>query len=51
MQAMEYSATFLARISVVCLVRTSPASSIVNPAAIHITRAPASTNQSVFNAY
>ena len=39
-QAMAYRATFLVRISVVFLARTSPASSIENPAAIHMTRAP-----------
>ncbi len=40
MQAMAYRATFLVRISVVFLARTSPASSMAKPAAIHITRAP-----------
>ena len=40
MQAIEYRPTFLVRISAVFLARTRPASSIVKPAAIHMTSAP-----------
>jgi len=40
MQAIAYSDTFLVRISVVFFARTRPDSSIVNPAAIHMTSAP-----------
>ena len=36
---MAYNATFLVRISTVLRARTSPASSMVKPAAIHITNA------------
>ena len=40
MQAIEYRPTFLVRISAVFFARTSPDSSIVKPAAIHMTNAP-----------
>ena len=41
--AIEYSPRFLVTISDTSFFCTSPASSIVNPAAIHITNAPAIT--------
>ena len=39
-QAIEYSATFLVRISAVFFARTRPDSSMAKPAAIHITSTP-----------
>ena len=42
MQAMEYSATFLVRISDVFFARTIPASSIEKPHAMNITSTPIS---------
>jgi hypothetical protein len=39
-EAIANRATFFVKISVVFLDLTSPASSIENPAAIHMTRAP-----------
>jgi hypothetical protein len=40
MQEMANNATFLVKISAVFFERTSPASNIEKPAAIHITSAP-----------
>jgi hypothetical protein len=38
--AIENNATFLVKITVVFFALTNPASSIVKPAAIHMTKAP-----------
>ncbi len=45
--AMEKSATFFMSCIVVFFWRTSPASSMVKPAAIHITRKPVTRNMKV----
>ena len=51
MPAMENSATFLRQIVATLLVRTRPASSMVKPAAIHITRKPCIRNESELKMY
>jgi len=49
-QAIEYRPMFLVTISETFLERTKPASSMVKPAAIHITRAPENKRYMVFKA-
>ena len=50
-QAIEYKPIFLVTISAVFFLLTRPASSIVNPAAIHMTSAAVISIYNVFNAY
>ena len=47
MPATEYRPMFFRQITDAFLVRTEPDSSIVKPAAIHITSAPQSRNENV----
>ena len=48
---MQYNPMFLRQITEAFLVRTEPASSMVKPAAIHITRAPQMRNANVLRTY
>jgi hypothetical protein len=51
MPATAYTAMFLSSCVPTLRLRTRPASSIANPAAIHITRKPCIRNDSVFRMY
>ena len=51
MPAMAYKPIFLKQMTPVLLTRTEPASSIVKPAAIHITKKPYTRNANVSNTY
>jgi hypothetical protein len=51
MQEIEYNEIFFVKISAVFLALTRPASSIVKPAAIHMTNAPITKKYNVSNAY
>ena len=51
MPAMENNPMFFKHITAVFLLRTCPASSIQNPAAINITKNPHTQNKNVFRMY